>query len=116
MQTESRFANIVLAAVPLLITPGLFFALAESWLDPGGGEKDILIAFPYALWALIFFVVALILIVRGWPFGRWVRVGSGSREPGRFAQRHRCRTGHSCRLYPGRNNVNHSHVAAVVVA
>ena len=72
MQTESRFANIVLAAVPLLITPGLFFALAGSWLDPGGGEKDILIAFPYALWALIFFVVALILIVRGWPFRRWV--------------------------------------------
>ena len=71
MQKESRFANIVLAAVPLLIAPVLFFLLAEGWLNVGGGEKDILIAFPYALWALIFFVVSLILIVRGWPLRGW---------------------------------------------
>ena len=71
MLKESRFANIVLAAVPLLIAPVLFFALAEGWLDFGGGEKDILIALPYALWALIFFVVSLILVVRGWPLRRW---------------------------------------------
>lgn len=71
MQKESRFANIVLAAVPLLIAPVLFIALAEGWLDFSGGEKDILIVFPYALWALIFFVVSLILIIRGWPLRRW---------------------------------------------
>lgn len=62
----------LLAATPMLITPGLFLALAEGWLDLGGGEKDILLALPYFLWALIFFVVSLVLIVKGWPLRRWL--------------------------------------------
>jgi len=56
----------------MLITPGLFYILAEGWLDPGGGEKDILLAFPYFLWALIFFVVALALIIKRWPLREWL--------------------------------------------
>lgn len=56
----------------MLITPGLIYILAEGWLDLGGGEKDILLAFPYFLWALIFFVVALVLIIKRWPLRKWL--------------------------------------------
>lgn len=54
----------------MLLTPVLIFSLAEGWVNFGGGEKDILLAFPYFLWSFIFFVVAVILIVKQWPFKR----------------------------------------------
>ena len=56
----------------MLITPGLIYMLAEDWLSFGGGEKDVLLAIPYFLWAFIFFVVALVLIIRHWPLRRWL--------------------------------------------
>lgn len=56
----------------MLITPGLTYMLAEGWLDFGGGEKDLVLALPYFLWALIFFVVALVLIIKRWPLRRWL--------------------------------------------
>lgn len=68
----NRYIHAILAAAPMLITPGLIYILAEGWLDLGGGEKDILLAFPYFLWALIFFVVALALIIKRWPLRKWL--------------------------------------------
>lgn len=68
----NRYIHAILAAAPMLITPGLIYILAEGWLDLGGGEKDILLAFPYFLWALIFFVVALVLIIKRWPLRKWL--------------------------------------------
>jgi hypothetical protein len=77
MREKIRFTHIALAALPLVLTPGLFFALAESWINAGGGEKDILLAFPYAIWSLIFFIAATVLIVRRWSLWRWIRRASG---------------------------------------
>ena len=68
----TRYTHAILAAIPMLITPGLIYMLAEGWLDVGGGEKDILLAFPYLLWALIFFMVALVLIIKRWSLRRWL--------------------------------------------
>jgi len=62
---------VALAAIPLLIAPALLFALAEGWLDFGGGEKDVLLIFPYFIWALVFFLCAVILIVKKWPLWKW---------------------------------------------
>ena len=62
----------MLAAIPLLLTPVVFYALAEGWMNFGGGEKDILLAFPYFLWALLFFTTALVLIIKRWPLKRWI--------------------------------------------
>jgi hypothetical protein len=70
MGTKIKYA--FLAAVPMLITPGLIYMLAEGWFDFGGGEKDILLALPYFLWAFIFFVVALVLIIKNWSLQRWL--------------------------------------------
>ena len=69
---NNRYTHAILAAIPVLITPLLFYMLAEGWLNAGGGEKDILLAFPYFLWALTFFIVALVLIIKRWPLKRWL--------------------------------------------
>jgi hypothetical protein len=69
---KSRFKYAVLTAIPLLISPVLLFMLAESWLDFGGGEKDIVLIFPYFIWALIFFLSAIVLIIRYWPLRQWL--------------------------------------------
>jgi len=68
----NRLVHMALASVPTLLTPGLFYLLAEGWLDVGGGEKDVLLVLPYFLWACIFFVVASILIVKRWLLRRWL--------------------------------------------
>ncbi|MCB1908939.1 MAG: hypothetical protein KDH15_16355 [Rhodocyclaceae bacterium] len=69
---RSRLVQLLLAALPLAVVPALVFLLAEGWVDLGGGEKDILLAFPFALWSVIFFLVAAVLILRRWPPQRWL--------------------------------------------
>jgi hypothetical protein len=66
-----KISHIGLALIPIGITPGLVYVLAEGWIDFGGGEKDILLAFPYLLWALFFFVASVVLIIKRWPIRRW---------------------------------------------
>ncbi len=71
-EMRTKLPHITLAALPLLLTPVLFFMLAEGWLNLGGGEKDILITLPWLIWSLIFFITALVLIVKGWALRRWI--------------------------------------------
>ena len=66
-----KLLHAALAAIPLLLTPVLFFMLADGWINLGGGEKDIVVTLPWLLWALIFFITALVLIIKGWPLRRW---------------------------------------------
>lgn len=68
-----RFKYAMVAAIPLLLSPALLFAFAEGWLDFGGGEKDIFLVFPYFIWALVFFLCGVILIIKHWPLGRWLK-------------------------------------------
>ena len=68
-----RFQYAVVAAIPLLLSPALLFALAEGWLDFGGGEKDIILVFPYFIWALVFFLCGVILISKHWPLGQCLK-------------------------------------------
>ncbi len=67
----SRLIQAALAAVPLLLTPLLFYALAEGVVNLGGGEKDILVTLPWLIWSIVFAGSAFVLIRRGWPIGRW---------------------------------------------
>jgi len=77
MHEKLRFNHIALAGLPLALTPAPLFALAESWINAGGGEKDILLAFPYAIWSLLFFISAAFLIVKRWRLWRWIRRATG---------------------------------------
>ncbi|MFW2438434.1 MAG: hypothetical protein ACN4GR_03590 [Arenicellales bacterium] len=67
-----KLIDFVIAAIPIGLTPMLIFALAEGWLDFGGGEKDILLALPYSFWALIFFLVAAVFIINRSTRRRWI--------------------------------------------
>jgi hypothetical protein len=77
MPVNMRLTHIALAALPLALTPLFFFALAEGWIDAGGGEKDIFLALPYAVWSLVFLVSAVVLIVKRWSLWPWIRRASG---------------------------------------
>ena len=66
-----RPLQYLLALLPLLLTPALFFALAEGYPDLGGGEKDIVMVLPWLLWSLLFAVSASVMIVRRRPVGYW---------------------------------------------
>jgi hypothetical protein len=68
-----RLLQVLLATVPLLLTPALVYALAEGWLNLGGGEKDILLAFPWLIWSVVFALCSYVLIYRRWTVGRWLR-------------------------------------------
>ncbi len=47
--------------LPLLMTPVFGFLIAESYLNFGGGEKDLLVLIPWILWSLLFLTSGLAL-------------------------------------------------------
>jgi hypothetical protein len=51
---ERWYTKLVLCLLPLALVPGLLFSLAEGWINLGGGEKDIILVFPAAAWALLY--------------------------------------------------------------
>lgn len=63
-------ARIVTALVPLALTPLLLFAIAEGYLNFGGGEKDLFMLLPWMLWSFVFAIGAFVLWWRRWPHGR----------------------------------------------
>ena len=67
----NRLGHLTLAAIPLCLTPFLFFAIAEGWLNFGGGEKDLLLLIPYLIWSLSFFIIALVLILKKKRLSQW---------------------------------------------
>ena len=77
MREKIRLTHIALAGLPLALAPALFFALAEGWLNAGGGEKDILLTLPYGIWSFLFFISAGVLIAKRWHLWPWIRRASG---------------------------------------
>lgn len=67
----SKLSQVVLALLPLILTPALAFVLAEGVLNLGGGEKDILWAFAWAFWSAVFATSSIFLIYRNWAIDRW---------------------------------------------
>ena len=76
MPIENRFIHTVIAITPVLLSPLWVLILAEGWVDVGGGEKDILLAIPYFILTLTFFVCAIVLIIKRWPLLRWIKRAS----------------------------------------
>ena len=62
--------RLVLSLGPLLLTPVLFYLLAEGHLNLGGGEKDILLLIPWIAWSLIYAVSFWVCWRKGYPPGR----------------------------------------------
>jgi len=62
-----RVFRLVLAVAPLAMTPALVHLIATGALDFGGGEIDLVLVLPWALWSVLFAVSSLVLWRRGWP-------------------------------------------------
>ena len=59
--------NLLLCLLPLGLSPGFFYLIAESYLNFGGGEKDLLLLIPWLVWSVLYAVLFVIFWVKGWP-------------------------------------------------
>jgi hypothetical protein len=66
----SAAIRVLLALLPLFLTPALGFLLAGGYLNLGGGEKDIILVLPWAFCSLVYGVSCFFLWYRGWPLRR----------------------------------------------
>lgn len=71
--STNRVLHVVIAMVPLVLSPLVLFSLAEGWVDLGGGEKDVLFVIPYLIGSLTFSICGLVLVAKRWPLARWVK-------------------------------------------
>lgn len=69
--------RIVLAIAPLLATLLFAWLTMESYLNLGGGEKDVFLTVPLLLWSLIYLFSFLALWWRHSSAARAVAVSSG---------------------------------------
>lgn len=53
--------RVLLALAPLLLTILFTWLVAEGHLGFGGGEKEILLALPLAIWSLVYLLCCLVL-------------------------------------------------------
>ena len=58
------FWRLTLCIAPLALTPVLALLIAEGYLDFGGGEKDLLLLFPWILWSLSYLIFSVILWIK----------------------------------------------------
>lgn len=58
---ERWYIRLALCLLPVALTPLVFFSLAEGWVRFGGGEKDIILAFPFAVWAVIYTLAFVVM-------------------------------------------------------
>ena len=71
--------RLSVAFAPALLCGALGWAVMEGWLGFGGGEKDIFLLMPLALWSLLFGLASLVLWALGMALGRtiWVAALAG---------------------------------------
>lgn len=69
----NKVVQAIIAIVPLLLTPVLFYVLAEGVFNLGGGEKDIIWVFPWLIWSTIFAVCSCVFILKNRTVLNWVR-------------------------------------------
>ncbi|OUS09709.1 hypothetical protein A9Q90_02980 [Gammaproteobacteria bacterium 54_18_T64] len=67
----NKLSQATLALLPLLLTPVFAFLLAQGLLNLGAGEKDMLWAWVWALWSLIFALSGIFLIYHNNATGQW---------------------------------------------
>jgi hypothetical protein len=72
-----RSTSIVVSLIPLLLTPVLGWLIAEDYLSFGGGEKDLILVFPWIVWAVCFAVAFSVAARKGLSLGPSVRRGAG---------------------------------------
>ena len=68
----NKVVQAIVATLPLLLTPVLFYVLAEGVLNLGGGEKDIILVLPWLVWSTIFAICSYVFILKSYTVLNWV--------------------------------------------
>lgn len=68
--------NLMVAVTPLFLSILFGWLVTGGRLNLGGGEKDIFLAAPLLLWALVFLLCYIVLWWRGIPFRRLIAISS----------------------------------------
>jgi hypothetical protein len=64
--------------LPLAFTPVWGFLIADGYLNFGGGEKDLLLLFPWLIWSLIYLVIFVICWLKRLSIKRGLAYSAGS--------------------------------------
>jgi hypothetical protein len=63
--------------LPLALTPAWAYLIAESHLDFGGGEKDLLLLIPWLAWSLVYLAFSVVLWIRRRPIRKGILYSAG---------------------------------------
>jgi hypothetical protein len=69
--------NTVLCLLPLAVSPGLLFLIADGYLNFGGGEKDIILMIPWLIWSVVYAILFGVFWAKRWPRKRVLAYASG---------------------------------------
>jgi hypothetical protein len=70
LKTAGWVFRLGTALLPPILVPVFFYLIAEDHLSFGGGEKDIILVLPAAIWAVLFSGMALLFWWKRLPSGR----------------------------------------------
>ena len=66
------YQQVLLALLPLGLTPLIFQFIVYGYIDFGAGEKDMAMIVPWIVWSLFFSITGLVLIYRRWWPQKWL--------------------------------------------
>ena len=67
---EPVVPRLCVAIAPLLASAAMAWAVTSGPLHLGGGEKDIFLVFPLAVWSLMFMISSVVFWTRGATLAR----------------------------------------------
>ncbi len=62
--------RLSLLLTPLALVPVFWFLVAESILNFGGGEKDLLLMIPLLIWSIVYMVIFVVGWIKGFTILR----------------------------------------------
>ena len=71
------FGKLGLCVGPLAVSPLLLFLIADGYLNFGGGEKDIILMFPWVVWSVAYAIVFAVCWARKLPARRGLLFAAG---------------------------------------
>jgi hypothetical protein len=69
--------RLFLCLLPAALTPLWFYLISESYLNFGGGEKDIILVIPWLLWSILYAAVFVVCWVKGFTVRRILGYAAG---------------------------------------
>jgi len=69
--------RLALCLLPAALTPLLLYLISESYLNFGGGEKDIILVIPWLLWSILYAIAFAVCWVKRFAIRRTLGYAAG---------------------------------------